>query len=136
MTEIDKLKAWTKTFTVEQNGLRAVGFSTGYSWINVEFMDNDRGVWVIMCTYDCYPEGRKGINMGTYVTIKRVKELLDALGAEYEPKKPGRPEKCIDCNYHVDEFEAAPPEYFCSLLLVYKMNAELPPPGDCPLEKI
>lgn len=47
-----------------------------------------------------------------------------------------RPEKCVDCYYYVDMIETGPPEYFCNKLKRFKMNAELAPPGDCPLEKV
>ena len=51
-------------------------------------------------------------------------------------QKEVRPEKCADCYYYVDMVETGPPEYYCNKLKRFKMNAELAPPGDCPLEKL
>lgn len=80
MTRAEKLKNWTKQFITQKNGLHAVGFDCRGGWISVEFMNNDKGVWVILCRYAYYPDGREGINLGTYKSIRRVKRLLKVLG--------------------------------------------------------
>jgi hypothetical protein len=50
--------------------------------------------------------------------------------------EPLRPYRCVDCKYYKDEAETGLPGYYCIKLKGYRMNAKLPPPGDCPLEKI
>lgn len=47
-----------------------------------------------------------------------------------------RPEICWVCDYYEDKVETASPEFFCKKLGRYKMNADMAPPGDCPLKKI
>ncbi len=77
--KIEKLHAWIKKFVAEDNGLYATGFSTGDGWVNVEFMDNNKGIWVILATYGDGKELAR-INIGTYKSIKEVKHLLKVLG--------------------------------------------------------
>jgi hypothetical protein len=80
--KVRKLQAWIKKEfpTREANGLHAAGHSLGYGFITIEFMDNDKGVWLILCT-DYSSERREHnnrMNIGTYTSIRAVKNFLKA----------------------------------------------------------
>ncbi len=77
-----RLQKWIKKkFPLkEKNGLHAIGYSMGCGFITIEFMNNDIGVWIILCTnYSTrQKEQLNRLNIGTYKTKGDVKRFLKA----------------------------------------------------------
>lgn len=74
-----KLQKWIKSkFPIkEKNGLHATGLSMGYGYIGIEFMDNDRGVWIILSPdYHMINGERLRLNIGTYKSKRDIKRFL------------------------------------------------------------
>jgi hypothetical protein len=81
-SKVLRLQKWIKKkFPIkEANGLHATGHAMGYGFITIEFMDNDYGVWIILCTdYSTEKkEHQNRLNIGTYKSKGDVKRFLKA----------------------------------------------------------
>ncbi|MCP5005491.1 MAG: hypothetical protein GY941_16370 [Planctomycetes bacterium] len=79
------LQEWIKEeFPTKEDGMHVTGYDVGHGFVTIGFMDNNKGVWVILCAgYDSEKgDYRSRVNIGTYKSKEDIEGLLAALKGE------------------------------------------------------